>query len=69
MFTDDSGGESKGQEPCDLSECPELEDPVDGPGLSAVTDSSDLNLVMGTKILQGKTDSQRETAQTLRRLM
>ena len=50
MFTDDDG-ESKIQVACNLAECPGLENPVDGP---------DLNVVMGSTILQGKTDIRKE---------
>ena len=55
MFTDDDG-ESKIQVACNLASRQELENPGDGPGLSAVTDSADLNVVMGSTIAQGKRD-------------
>ncbi len=53
-FTDD-GVDLGNEGACYLAMCPEL-DPIDGPGLSAVTDSPALNVVMGSTILQGKTD-------------
>lgn len=42
---------------------------MDDPGWSTVTDSSDLNILIGATILQGKTDVRKESAQSLRRLI
>ena len=69
MFTDDDDGDFQVQVACDVPECPELEDPVDGPGLSAITESADLNFIMGTTIFQARTDLPEGAKQSLRTLM
>ena len=69
MFTDDDDGDFKVQVACDVPECPELEDPVDGSGLSTITESADLNVIMGTTVFQGRTDLPEAGKQTLRSLI
>lgn len=68
VFTTDCG-DFKVQIACSLSDCPELETPVDGWGLSAVTDCPEVNAVMGTTILPGETDSWKRSSRKFRRLI
>ena len=68
MFTEDDG-DLKLQVAVNLPVCPELEDPVIGPGLSTVAYNPDLNIIMGSTILQGRTDLPDYKIKNLRKLM
>lgn len=68
MFTDDDG-DFKVQVACSSPKSPELDSSVTGPGADAVTDSPELNLVMGATILQGRTDFPSGTHEKLRCLI
>lgn len=65
MFTEDDG-DFKVQVACDVPQCPGLEDLLDG---KTITDGPGLNVIMGSTILQGKTDLPKENAGDLRRSM
>ena len=66
MFTEDDG-DFKVQVACSVPVYPELGNSVDGPGVS--TENPDLNVIMGSTILQGKTDLPQHNIQELRRLI
>lgn len=68
MFTDDDG-ECMVQVACSSPDPPGLGDIDNGTGFDAVTECSDLNVVIGTTVLLGKTDFLNNSIRDLRRLI
>lgn len=68
MFTEDDG-DFKAQVTCDVPECPELDSPAASPSLSAITNGGNLNVILGSTILQGWDELPKIKVRGLRRSM